>query len=522
MKNIIQYLFISFTLFLLCACEEAFLDEAPRDRLTAENLYATPAGFENGLNALYAFVRQERQSYGLENMRSVLATAATDDYYLSRFAPYDNAFVQWKTFMNPTLVVISDNWNWLYRIINAANTILNRSENPEVKWASEAQKNTVLAQARLIRAWAYRHLTYCWGDVPLNLTESSGTNIKTDWTREPQANILKAMEADWLFAEQHLPEVHTIPGRLNKAVARHYLAELYLWMGDNTKAEQKAAAVVNGTNFKLITARYGVRAGQPGVPFMDQFYDGNVFRSQGNTEVLWEMPHDRDVIGGGGNIMRRVWLTRYDVNTGLTANNATTGRGSEFLAVTQRAFTLYEPQDDRGSYLAIHRFLIRSTRDTLFTTSAGAPEQLRNPRWPSTRKWDDGDPTDPGRNLGYNDQPYLRLAETYLLLAEAQHKLGKNAEAAQTMNTLRKRAKATEINADNVNIDFILDERTRELLTEEHRRYTLLRLNKWLDRTKAYNKQASGFIEPHNVLYPIPQAVIDANLDAKFPQNPGY
>ena len=380
MKKTIRLLLIyCFALLFLCACSEDFLDEEARDRITADNLFTTPSGFENGLNALYAKVRQERFSVtGFHGSRAWLAKGSTDDYYSSRFGALGMFYVEWGSFMNSTSAPVQSFFDWLYEIINSANTIIDRAENPEVSWESDQQKNEVLAQARLIRAWAYRHSTNLWGDVPLVLNESSGANIRTDWTREPRANILEVMEEDWLFAEQHLPEVQATPGRLSNAAAQHYLAELYLMIGDAAEAEQKAQAAIDNPNFSLITGRYGVRASQPGVPFMDQFYNGNVFHNQGNTEVLWSIPHDRDAIGGGGNVMRRSWLIRYSVNPGVSVSSER-GRGTDFYAVTKHAFDLYEPEDDRGSGFAIHRFILTDAGDTLFTTTEGKQEPTRDP-----------------------------------------------------------------------------------------------------------------------------------------------
>src|SRR5690606_15029776 len=115
------------------------------------------------------------------------------------------------------------------------------------------------------------------------------------------------------------------------------------------------------------------------------------------------------------------------------------------------------------------------------------------------------------------------LAETYLLKAEAQFKLGNNAGAAETINIIRRRAHTHEISASDVTLDFILDERSRELITEEHRRYTLLRTGKWLERVQAYNF-AGGHqtAAARDTLYPIPQVVIDAHLTTEMPQNPGF
>ena len=69
--------------------------------------------------------------------------------------------------------------------------------------------------------------------------------------------------------------------------------------------------------------------------------------------------------------------------------------------------------------------------------------------------------------------------------------------------------------------DFLLDERIRELVGEELRRFTLVRTGKLLERTLKYNSYSSNMDE-HHTLWPIPQSIIDSNTGAEFPQNPGY
>ncbi|MEQ9304666.1 MAG: RagB/SusD family nutrient uptake outer membrane protein, partial [Marinoscillum sp.] len=149
-------------------------------------------------------------------------------------------------------------------------------------------------------------------------------------------------------------------------------------------------------------------------------------------------------------------------------------------------------------------------------------EVTDNPYWPSTRKWDYANPLDLAGSRNYNDQIYLRLAETKLLLAEAQFLLNDPNGAATTINELRNRANATPITAGDVSLDFILDERSRELYSEEHRRYTLVRMGKWLDRTVQYNLVGGPTVKEKDRLFPIPQTVIDANLKLPMEQNPGY
>jgi hypothetical protein len=452
----------------------------------------------------------------------------------------------------------------LYRIINGANTIIDRADNASIVW-SDKDKKQIVGEARLIRAWAYRHLTFLYGDVPLNLKESKGSSIKTDWERAPIAEVRKAMEADLLYAEANMSDLPVVEGRASKVVAQHYLAELYLTIGDFTKAREKALAATQNTNYSLTTARYGTQASMPGTPFTDMFLDRNSNRSQGNREALWVMQNEYLSVGGDANIMRRWWVNRYnDIRVGNPLRNPLTfsqeygGRGLGRFAVTKFALSLYGPTDHRGGNFSYRFFYLMNNGASLpsnaninmaatcatpgYTSgpSGGrlgvdtirlsincnepAPNAAAAPNWPSIRKWDwaPSDTADVQNSSNYNDQIYLRLADTYLLLAEAQFRLNDLAGAAATINLIRARANATPITAAQVTLDFILDERSRELISEEHRRYTLLRTRTWFNRTLANNRHAATRITLRDTLLPIPQSVIDANLTKVMPQNAGY
>ncbi|HET8654016.1 MAG TPA: RagB/SusD family nutrient uptake outer membrane protein [Longimicrobiaceae bacterium] len=514
----------------LAGCTDGLLDENPPNVIVADNLYTSLDGFRDGLNALYAQARLERDGMsGTNDIRTEMMNMGTDNAFSLYPAGFEHVWNDWGTYNNPQVDFYLDTWTWMYRMINAANTIVHRADNPDIQW-TDAQKNEVLAEARFFRAWCYRHLTYLWGPVPLNLEESSGASVKTDWTRAPVADVRKQMEQDLLFAEQYLPDMPEVPGRLSKAVAEHYLAELYLAMDEPQKAEVEAKKVTESGNYHLITQRYGVNANQPGVPFMDMFQDGNVDRDQGNTEAIWVFKYQINTPGGGQSIMRRSWVGRYYSLKGVQVAPEYGGRGIGRIGITPWAIDLYEPQDDRGSIYAIRKFYLynnaanlpkgKELGDTLWLDWSKAKE--KDPGWPSTRKWDWTDPLDPTGEEQYEDQAYVRLAETYLLLAEAQMKNGELADAAATINKLRDRAGASEITPDQVTMDFILDERSRELLTEEERRYTLVRTHTLLERVQKYNPLAAATIQPRDTVFPIPQAVIDANIGAKMEQNPGY
>lgn len=126
----------------------------------------------------------------------------------------------------------------------------------------------------------------------------------------------------------------------------------------------------------------------------------------------------------------------------------------------------------------------------------------------------------------YSDQYMFRLAETYLLRAEAYLKLNMKDLAAADINEVRNRANATPVSAADVTLDYILDERIRELGIEEKRRLTLGRMGAdvFYDRVLRFNPYYSlgiPFSKTYTLLA-IPQTAIDANKDAVLEQNPGY
>ncbi len=171
--------------------------------------------------------------------------------------------------------------------------------------------------------------------------------------------------------------------------------------------------------------------------------------------------------------------------------------------------------------------------------------------WPHYKVYVANEPT-VGRPVGGNSDWYIfRLAETYLLRAEAYYWNNNLEEAANDINIVRERAKASIITASNVTIEYILAERARELYYEEPRKTELTRIsfimaaknlrdysldsfsekNFWFDQVNSVNKfYNTGFvygkntyvISPYHVLWPVPQGEIDANTGGRINQNQGY
>lgn len=535
MKNLKIQIVLFFGLVAFAtSCSEDFLIEDPKDSLFADNLFQNRDGLQQGLNAIYALARQERTDRGSSSHEgSLMWKTGTDVAWGNRTYGSLRAFDIYGTNIDPSDGIVNTVFNWLYDVVNASNTIISRSESADINWQGVDQaenlknKNLIVAQARLLRAWAYRHLTGTWGDVPLSLEEIDGSNFKTYWERTPVATIQNQMEQDLLFAEENLPANYNDAVILSSAVAQHYLAELYLTMGGDAnykKAEAKAEAAIANPNFELMTERFGVNKNEPGVPFMDQFEEGNALASSGNRETLWAFLNAVDLPGSQDVTMRRTWVMRYYNLTkdDTWAYSQYGGRGIGRASHTLYVEDLYEDQDDRYSEYAISKYYLeREGGDSIFTKVPTFSDwKVNTDTWPATKKWDSyPDLERVDENDQFNNMPYLRLAETYLLAAEAEFRLNKLDEAAAHLNTLKTRSNASPITAGDVTVEAILDERARELLSEEHRRYTLNRFGLLVSRTKQYNKFSE--ITERDILYPLPQDFIDSN-DGLTDQNPGW
>ncbi|MEJ8817661.1 RagB/SusD family nutrient uptake outer membrane protein [Lacibacter sp. H407] len=158
--------------------------------------------------------------------------------------------------------------------------------------------------------------------------------------------------------------------------------------------------------------------------------------------------------------------------------------------------------------------------------------------YPNVRKFDD---STRGNLNDYSDRPYIlfRFSEVYLIAAEAALKGGGTLQdAADMINVLRTRSAlklnqspaeyaaaviAQQVTAGQITLDFILDERSRELYAEDTRWWDLARTKKLVDRVKLYNPEGAAGVQPFNMLRPIPQTQINLVSEGpKFPQNPGY
>jgi len=139
----------------------------------------------------------------------------------------------------------------------------------------------------------------------------------------------------------------------------------------------------------------------------------------------------------------------------------------------------------------------------------------------------DTDQTIPCTMLGSAEQSWrnhymMRLADTYLLRAEAYLGKGEKTNAAADINVVRSRANAPDVAAADVDIDYIMDEQLRELHFEKLRIFTLGRLGQLVERNRKVNPIVGANIGDHQDLFAIHYSEIQKNTEAELEQNPGY
>ncbi|MEJ2881225.1 RagB/SusD family nutrient uptake outer membrane protein [Pedobacter sp. GR22-6] len=546
MKNLIKISVALILLISLGGCKK-FLQEELKTELAPTNTFTSTYGFEVGSAGLYALTRSEYNTFGeggayIHNAACPYEAlqAATD------IADVINSDASLTAFANLTLTsserFVGSYWNWAYSLISSANLMLVYSEK-NTNWDSPADKERFQAEARFFRAYAYRTLVYLYGDVPY--VETILYDFKLNFTRTPKAKVLGHIVDDLKFATQHLPvnPDQVKDGKLTKWAAYHLLSEMSLAQGDYTLAEQSALAVINSGYYQLMKTRFGVSKDKAGDVFSDLFVENNQNRlKNGNKESIWVLQFEFNTIGGGTNSddwTRRAWIPKYTDISGFVLADTLGGRGLAQLVpmkwwvgtagtnASGNVTGIFDATDIRNSNYNIKRnwYYNNAGDASLYGKKANVTEQTwfsTKSLFPAITKFFYGRAENLSLTGSYKDRMKFRLAETYLLLAEAY--LGQNnpSKAAEAVNEVRRRSGAQSISAAQMTMDFLLDERIRELVGEESRRFTLVRTHKLVERVKAYNTAIKDKVNDNHLLWPIPQAIIDANRDAPFPQNPGY
>ena len=560
-KYFLYTLVFASVLITFASCKKSFLDESLYSSYAPETL-SDSLGVESSLSGMY-YNFSQWYTYSGEQGWLCVWQAGTDIVYPVQPVGWEIPYT------NYSLLISTDGaaqhaWQWAYTLISDANTIIQTVHSSATgKVMSEAGRNEDEAEARFFRGYAYEKLVTLFGAVPLITTPVSGP--VTNFTRTSLDSVNSQIISDLSFAAQYLPDVNNVKSnsngpmyeRVNKAAAQQELAITYLRTGDPTDALVQTQSIIGSGDFNLINKRYGVDAGQPGDYYHDMFIYGNQRRKQGNSEAIWVLEQENPSTVNGGISddaqMRRVWGAAYYQMPGMIICDSLGGRGIGRMRLNNWfLYGLYQDGDIRNSQYNVKRnYYYNNPTYAKYgqLIMLGDGGSVKNDSlWKicgETTKWFAFDPNDLFGYATIKDIIVMRLGETYLLQAEAQVDLGNYADAATSINVLRQRAFAnypvqgmvmpSDISSSgNKGLDFILDERARELVAEENRRETLMRMGLLYERVQSHiapSEEASAGLLPYPVqqlttdkgkYLPIPQSEIDLNKDAVLTQNPGY
>jgi hypothetical protein len=567
------YLLVFFLALVLSSCnEEEFLETEPIDFYTPSNSFVTAADYEAAVLKLYNRTRDDFFSSASANSFPNVGIQGTDICHIHKDTGFGSNLSSLLLPTNNSLVY-DPLWRPAYRIIFDANVIIERANTDENELTDE-EKAKFTAEAKFFRGYMLKMLANLYGGVPVPLNETKSP--KRDYTRAPRQEVYQQAAQDLQDAADHLEDIDNAPDhRISRLAALHLLSEVYISLGQWQDAVDAASAVIDHGSTALMTERFGSLMNEKFlIPqydtdvYWDLFRQGNQNRSSGNTEAIWVLQYEWQTPGGyeasfsGGPLLERLfapraWQAKIENSDGSTStlvpepNAFSSGRSSGFTRPSYFFFeTLWRKsgfdQDIRNSSANIVRdFMVRNPdsehdgkfvfKDNLPISMSSLNDTTRN-MYPWIMKTSTPgqqpepafliNPTVEGglswSHHAFRDVYAIRLAETYLLRAEAYLGLGNKQSAANDINVVRSRAQAPPITAGDVDIDYILDERARELYLEEFRVLTLTRLGKLVERTREHNPFDGGTYADHNNLFPIPFSEIEKNVMANIEQNPGY
>ncbi len=471
------------TLGLLGSCSKDYLDLQPRDAFSTESFYKTQTDAIQATTAAYA----QLQKQGLYGHSLWAMDIMADNSFVGGGGAADGIeFQQLDNFAIPASnPVITDLWQRTYLGIGACNQVLLRV--PAIDMDAKI-KDRCLGEAEFMRALYYFYLVRAYGDVPLVLTPAKSPAEAAAVVRDPMAKVYQQIVADLTDAITKLPPSYTGDdlGRATKWSAAALLAKVYLTTGDLPNAAAQARAVIAGSG-KVLWPNYG-----------DNF---NLTKENGQ-ESLFEVQYKSGLNGysldGPGSAINEFWGARFFGNPYVVSSG-----GYGFNIPEKEFVDGYEAGDLRKPVSVF-------VPGDKYPDGQVQPAKLEgDPNGFNVRKFYAGTAStiwDSPLNV-----PVLRLAEVYLILAEAA---GPTAEGVAAINKVRVRAGLLPL--ATFTREAVLKERRYELAFEMDRWYDLKRSNTLLTNPELIKKG----IKPYNNVLPIPQAERDVNPN--LTQNPGY
>lgn len=530
----------------LTSCND-FLEEENLSNETAESFYVTAEGFESLVNANYADLKI---IYG---QNPWLYAAGTDMYAAGR-DPEPPGLSEY-TLLTPSEGEVAHLYDNAYEAIQHANIALHYADITE----QTSTLNNRIGEIKFLRANAYFLLVQTYGGVSLvtDYIQEPVLEFERNSAEEVYAFIINELEE----ALELVPESGTYNGRVTKRVVRNLLAKVYLTRGyedfgsanDFSTAASLADQVIGGQTLDI--------------DYADLWVPGNEL----NSEVIFSVQFDPSSINVQAGKYGNRQANFFGPYMGGSEVAGDAPRRTYVLCVTQYALDVFEEGDERYEATFMTEVFERyydyydvpksdhddltvstyyapqwasSTADTIAYRAIHPDADIRvygtynaidgdvqnNFELIPVKKFDDPDAVFDTDNVGTSGRDLIlsRLGETYLIAAEAYLQAGQPGTGLLRLNEVRRRAGVADALLSEFDIDYILDERARELLGEYHRWFDLKRTGKLVERAVLYHPRinSAANFQGNNgelkILRPIPQTAIDLNQNKDFPQNPAY
>jgi hypothetical protein len=529
---------------------KGFLDE--------ESYGSTTALFEeeNGIKALvYQSYSKINNLYGGGGQWPLMTELGTDIYLRGRNQG-DAALGEYYG-LDATNGNVSWLWNHCYKALSNINMFFETIDG--TPFANEAEKEQFKAEMYVQRALFLWIITETWGDtyLPMTTDETEGLEAR----RSPRARFYEEIIGSLETAVTMLPDTRTSEwGRIDMPSAKAFLARMYLYDEQWDKAADMASQVIDGD--------YGLSLSST----LKDLWDAD----KTNNEFIWTTNNTEDTAFRQANGYWSWYAMYIDRFPGVQTMLNWTGYGGcqampsiYFMDLFDRDADLRwsdlhqwvwyynDPADDRSAFplnqwreyvdtalylcpdvltpaqmTRMKRTFTVFDRSTMFNAE-GIPQD----RWTFIGMTKFYDHSRPGNMSEVSDRSYpvMRLGELYLIRAEARIRSTGNrdlAGAAADITALRRRAinpanpeaaRILAVSEADMTLDFILEERARELFGEWQRRFDLIRFGKFIDQVKTYNPDAKPNIQDYHVVRPIPQTQFDGMPDwTTLGQNEGY
>ena len=514
----------------LTSCTD-FLAEENKTQYSQDYIFTSEGGLDLAVSALYVLHRnylgddaENNTTWAVERGTDIVMTnGGTGNFY----GIYD------PNYLKPSAAQVLRMWTRMYQIIGRCNEIIAAGEEMEPTPALEK----TLAEAKAFRAQSYFLLFRTYDRIWLNTEPVTWKNVNDDRDYHPATpnEVYDLLYSDLGYAIEHLDWESSMPGRFNQAAARAILAKVALWKKDWKTALDQADAIDQCGIYELLDSPKAV------------FEGADLNHSEALMVQQWsENPGGNlDTKTPKGHQFSTLFISMYRRPIGGDAEDACSAENWGYTygrcLPNPYLLSLYDQaKDKRYNDYFIHRYKYTTNNNITYgkvtvkpgeyfpETKDGAVDQ---DILPGCTKHGDVTTRELFASRGYKDIILYRLADVYIMGAEAALRLGDQTKAKYYYNKTWQRAGNAEFTG-TLKLQDIIDEEAREMCFENDRWYFLKRLGILIDQVKKYagnegwpaslTGRTNLPANPHFVRWPIPEEEI-INMGAEnFPQNVGY